>query len=848
MRRRGRLLLLFVLFTYLTFFAGNALSARFLSLRVVFHLFSLATLGLWLLGLIRRRQGLPRSELDLSLLGWLVVAVAASLTGLCPRFSFERTWLHFTYVLGFYLLLELQNRGQEPLVLRALFLTAAVVCLAGLFEWLSWYLGLSFLRDTPRGWPAIGGWSDPIPPVLHRLNATLGGSTPLAAYLAVLVPPALGWMLTTKRPQTKWAMIAWLGVALVVEILTFSRGGILALGVSLPLTGLGWIASHPRWQTRLRRWFSRRRAWRYGSLLLVLLVVTAAAAFWLSHSFTGRRGSTAHRVTLWQVALETLERHPLLGAGPGNFGRALLQQNDPSLPRHQIRTAHNAFLNSAAEVGFLGLLAGASLLLALSRGFLAHWRRTTGARRIRLMTCGAALVGLGAQLTVDTFTAPANWLPILILVAHILRSPLRKRPRPRRRVWSSMAAFALLIVSTGWLGWNDVAQYHFERSVQLARQGDYRTAVQSAGKAQAMDAGLSLYAFQSGCVRGLQASAEESPSWAASAIEDYQTGLSFDPVWGKQTANMASLLWQLDEKTEAIAWMERTVGTDPRPFYILNLGVYQEAIGHEQKAWESYGKALASSPSWAESGFWNADPHRAAAWDQVVRMAERTVLAKDGEEGLLRLRTRLAWAEQDYDQLEDYSRSMIEASSQDADGYIWLARSLLRQNRASAALVVSERATSIAGRDARAWTIHGCARWQARGELGAIEELHRALFISPRATDAYRCLGEIHQEQGNLDAAIDAYRRSLSGRVVSQDVEMTLYGRLAAFEPLPGLTRIGLGKQKAAPWLELARLHEQADRCEDARAVYRALLAEDTYLQVARERLQALACYDKTEG
>jgi putative inorganic carbon (HCO3(-)) transporter len=843
------LLLLFLAFTYLTFFAGNALSARSLALRIVFHLLPLLTLGVWLVSLIRRRRGLPRSKLDLPLLVWLAAALAASLSGLCPPYSLERTWLLFTYALGFYLFLELQSGGRQSTVFQALFLTASVVCLAGLFEWFSWYFGLSFLPGTDQGWPGIGGWANPIPPVFHRLNATLGGSTPLAAYLAVLIPPALGWTLTTKRPQTRWALSAWLAVALLVEILTFSRGGVLALSVSLPLTGLGWIVAHRRWRTRLREWICGQRAWMYGALLLILLLTTVAAGFWLRHSFEGRHGSTGHRLTLWQVALEIIREHPWLGVGPANFGRALLRQNDPSLPRRQIQTAHNAYLNVTTEVGLLALPVGLWLLVTLVRVWLIRWENATGARRIRLMSCGAALVGLSAQLLVDTFTAPANWLPILVLAVFVL-TPQRARrltSTPRSRPWTSALALGILVISTAWLGWRDLAQHHFERSVRLVRQGDYQRAAQSAATARAMDPGLSLYAFQSGYIHGLQTSVLSIPSSAARGIEDYQAGLSLDPIRGKQTANMASLFWTLDQRSAAIEAMNQTVDADPRPLYLLNLGIYYEATGGKEKAWASYGRVLAKSPSWAESGFWDADSDRAAAWYEIVGWAERAVLAANGEDALADFRLRLAWAEGHYDRVEEYAKRRIESEPQSVDGYVWLARSLLEQHRTSDAMAVAEQAVSLAPDEGRALAMHGCARWHAKGDLGAIEELHRALFVSSNAGDAYACLGQIHEELGNVDAAIDAYGRALSGRVVSQDVEMTLYGRLVTFEPLPELIQIGLGEHTAAPWLKAARLLEQTGRCEDARFVYETLLAQDRYLHVAQNRLEALNCSADTE-
>jgi tetratricopeptide (TPR) repeat protein len=848
--KRRQSILLFLIFTYVCFFTGNTYSARYLPLRVVTHLLPISLLGAWLVGLIRNRKGFAKTRLDQPILAWLGVALVASFAGLCPRFSLERVCRHLAYALSFYALVELQSRGREVIAFRALFLTGAVVCLAGLIEWISWYLGLSFLPGTTVGWPAIRGQETLIPPVLHRLNATLGGSTPLAAFLAVLIPPAIGWVVTTKRPQMRWALSLWLAVALLVEVLTLSRGGILALGVSLPLMGLGWIAAQPRWQKALKQWFQGRSRWKFWGVFLTLLAMAVVVgAFWFSHSFTGRRGSTAHRFTLWNVALDTLRASPVLGVGPANFGRALLLQNDNALPRKQIQTAHNAYLNAAAEVGLAGLLVGAWLLSAIVRGWIANWKDAPSDRRLRMTAWGAALVGLAAQLLVDTFTAPANWLPVLVLGAFVSAQGRARRPTrlPRGKVWGPVAALSTLLLSTAWLGWTDVAQYHFERSTQLMRRADFEQASQESQRAQAMDRGLSLYTFQHAHIQALRSTANGASSIADQAITHYRAGLSTDPVWGKQSANLASLLWKQGNRTEAIEWMERTTAADQHPDYLLNLGLFYERIGAEEEAWESYGRTLANSPARAGSGFWHANPARAEAWPKIIQQAEHIITQKRNAEALFRFHAKVALAKADYGQVEQVADSILEAHPDSPEGYTWLARYLLGQQRADDALLAAQQAAKIAPKSSVALALRGCARWQAEKDPNAIDDLRKALFISPGTQDAHICLGQIYEEQGKLDAAIESYSRALSGRAIDQDVEMTLYDRRATFEMLPGLVRVRMGEHTAAPWLRVATLYEQMERCEDAQAVYRALLAEDEYLEIARKRLEALPCHADSE-
>jgi tetratricopeptide (TPR) repeat protein len=92
-----------------------------------------------------------------------------------------------------------------------------------------------------------------------------------------------------------------------------------------------------------------------------------------------------------------------------------------------------------------------------------------------------------------------------------------------------------------------------------------------------------------------------------------------------------------------------------------------------------------------------------------------------------------------------------------------------------------------------------------------------------------------------LQAAELAYQRGFLPHVTSENIEVTIYGRRSGNDLAPQLLRIGVSPAVAAPWLALARLHEAQGRYEQARTIYRFLLADDPYLTVAQERLALLA-------
>ena len=84
-----------------------------------------------------------------------------------------------------------------------------------------------------------------------------------------------------------------------------------------------------------------------------------------------RRG----RLELWRIAIAMWRDRPLLGVGPDNFRRLHPQYGGWLAPAFQPTTAHNLFLEAAADTGTLGLLCLVGTLAFAARG---AWRRRAG--------------------------------------------------------------------------------------------------------------------------------------------------------------------------------------------------------------------------------------------------------------------------------------------------------------------------------------------------------------------------------------------------------------------------------------------------------------------------------------
>lgn len=126
--------------------------------------------------------------------------------------------------------------------------------------------------------------------------------------------------------------------------------------------------------------------------------IAAAAAVAMTH--------LGDRRLYWRVAWEMFERHPLLGAGAGTFESYWLELREVDIG---VRDAHNLYLETAAELGLVGL----ALLVAL----LATPILSARADRDPLVT--AALGGYSAFLVHAAFEW--DWeMPIVTLPALLL--------------------------------------------------------------------------------------------------------------------------------------------------------------------------------------------------------------------------------------------------------------------------------------------------------------------------------------------------------------------------------------------------------------------------------------------
>jgi O-antigen ligase len=210
-------------------------------------------------------------------------------------------------------------------------------------------VSLSALAQELLGAPS--GIKYPNNSIIPRIAGPLEGPNQLAGYLEVSI--AMLAACTCARPQRVTSIV--LGLAIVTDVMTFSRGGLAGAFIALVVVTIV---------------YGRAARALITPIISGLAIGLLGAGFWaaVAHTlavFGGRMfagndyaGGVGSRAALWSAAITLWREHPWLGVGAGNFELDL-----PRAGLFGIRThANSLYLQALVEGGIPLFLATLALL------------------------------------------------------------------------------------------------------------------------------------------------------------------------------------------------------------------------------------------------------------------------------------------------------------------------------------------------------------------------------------------------------------------------------------------------------------------------------------------------------
>ena len=178
------------------------------------------------------------------------------------------------------------------------------------------------------------------------------------------------------HPAGALAAAGFVAVGVVCVLLSFSRGGYLALaGVAV-----GLALSHRR------RWLLLAAA--AVAAVVLLLIPPIGRRVRGEIDLNGPNNTLVGRFHLWSATLQMLKDHPIFGAGLSGYAAVLGPYWNPYHP-DRFTYPHNIVLSAWSETGLLGLIAFAWLMGAGFVRSLRGWR--FGAPGWRVIQLGVAL-------------------------------------------------------------------------------------------------------------------------------------------------------------------------------------------------------------------------------------------------------------------------------------------------------------------------------------------------------------------------------------------------------------------------------------------------------------------------
>lgn len=338
-----------------------------------------------------------------------------------------------------------------------------------------------------------------------------------------------------------------------------------------------------------------------------------------------RENSGMARVWNWWIGYEMLRAHPFIGIGLGDYKLEFLeykakfketphgQEFNFYIPRAV--QAHNDYVQIAAELGLIGILAIGFFLGALVVGALGFLRSPASVeRRLGVVALGAGIVALMVDALVSfPLHLPASAMNLAIFIGLLHTRPLLSA-EPRVALSSkavrglgAVAIVLVLVVSVfAYRDWQ--ADIHLDRAQRAIEDRNYKTALEELEQSLALAIAPGRALYYLGLLYAERGQPERALQYLERSLRDAPTENAYI-----QLAQLYLTLGQVDQVRKHLRTLLRL---DPEPLLRLEAEFMHRVLvpwrlGDTAVVWAQLGRFLQEHPNYPRGYLMRGELHRA---------------------------------------------------------------------------------------------------------------------------------------------------------------------------------------------------------------------------------------------
>jgi exopolysaccharide production protein ExoQ len=380
--------------------------------------------------LVHNRARLRLGQLPYPLLAFLLLATLSIAWSFYPGSSALGVTAQWLTTAGAVAVATVVSWPELLLVLGAVF--RIILGLSFVFE----FIVAAFVRhpvlpvwvvpDDPKHIAMIAYWSRDLLFELGKIQGIVGNSS-LLAMIALLALVVFGIQLAERSVGRFWGWF-WVAVAVVTIAITESATIYLGLAVVVVVAMLALLIRAAR--------TPRARSFSYAGIVAAVLVLVTLGILFRTRivEFLGKKSDFTGRTDIWAAVIHLAHQRPAFGWGWVSYWTPWVEPFKSFLHKGgvQVMHAHDAWLDVWLQLGILGLIVFAALVLStLVRSWLMATDRTITAPRslghyswITLLPLLMLTAQLVQSLAESRILLEGGWILLVVFAVKTKLTPL----------------------------------------------------------------------------------------------------------------------------------------------------------------------------------------------------------------------------------------------------------------------------------------------------------------------------------------------------------------------------------------------------------------------------------------